>query len=100
MAKQLTLISGNKPGEGRKVLLPEEKLKHFKNATGVVLQNAQDTWAELWNELQGKVVDGVMILPNAEKGFKPQCGWPEFLEKMWILKHQLDYAKNFVESAT
>lgn len=97
MTRQLTVISGSKPGEGRKVLLPEEKFRHFRNVTGIVLQDAQDTWADLWNELQGEVVDGVVILPDAEKGFKPQCGWPEFLEKMWILKHKLDYARQFCE---
>ena len=97
MTRQLTVISGNGPAEGRKVLAPEEKLKHFRNVTGVVLQDAQDTWTELWRELQGEVVDGVMILPDAEKGFKPKCGWPELLEKMWLLKHKLDYAKRFCD---
>jgi hypothetical protein len=100
MAKQLTVISKNGPPEGRKVLLPEEKFKHLRNITGVVLQDAQNSWAELWCELQGEVVDGVMILPDAEKGFKPKCGWPEFLEKMWILKHKLDYAKRFCDGTT
>jgi hypothetical protein len=97
MANQLTVISRNGPAEGRKVLLPKEKFKHFRNVTGAVLQDAQDIWADLWNELQGEVVDGVMILPDAEKGFKPKCGWPEFLEKMWLLKHKLDYANRFCD---
>lgn len=70
-------------------------MKHFRSVAGVVLQDAQDTWAELWKELQGKVTDGVMILPQAEGGFNPDCGWPEFLEKMWRLKHYLDYARRF-----
>jgi hypothetical protein len=97
MAKQLTVISGNGPAEGRKVLLPEEKFKHFRNVTGVVLQEAEDAWAELWRELQGGIVDGVMILPEAEKGFTPKCGWPELLEKMWVLKHKLDYARRYCD---
>lgn len=97
MAKQLTVITGGKPGEERKVLLPEEKFKHFRNVAGVVLQDAQDTWTELWDQLQGEVVDGVMILPDAENGFKPKCGWAEFLEKMWLLKHKLDYARRFCD---
>ncbi|ABK18939.1 hypothetical protein Sfum_3266 [Syntrophobacter fumaroxidans MPOB] len=100
MTKQLTVVSGRKPGKGRKVLLPAEKFKHHRKVTGVVLQGAQDAWAELWQELQGTVTDGVMILPEAEKGFKPKCGWPEFLEKMWLLKHQIDYAKRFSEGTT
>lgn len=97
MAVQLTVISGSNPGDGRTILRPDEKFKHFRNVTGSVLQDAQNTWAELWRELQGEVVDGVMVLPEADKGFKPKCGWPEFLERMWILKRQLDYAQRFSE---
>ena len=100
MAKQLTVISGNKASEGRTVLLPEEKFNHFRNVVGVVLQDAQDTWGELWRELQGQVVDGVMVLPDAEKTFRPSCGWPEFLERMWLLKHRIDYARRFSEQAS
>jgi hypothetical protein len=68
-------------------------MRLLQNVAGVVLQDAQNVWAELWNEFQGVVTDGIMILPEVENGFKPQCGWPEFLEKMWCLKHYLDYAK-------
>ena len=97
MAKQFTVISGNRPAEARTILLPEEKFKHFRNVMGVVLQDAQKTWGELWDELQGEVVDSVMVRPDAEHGFRPKSGWPEFLEKMWILRHQLDYARRFSE---
>jgi hypothetical protein len=38
-----------------------------------------------------------MVTPEAEKGFRPKCGWPEFLEKMWVLRHYLDYAKRYSE---
>ena len=77
-------------------LTDKEKLEHMSKVTHAVLQDAQDTWADLWNELEGKVTRGVMILPDAEKGhYRPQCGWPEFLEKMWQLKHCLDYAQRY-----
>jgi hypothetical protein len=97
MATQLTVISCDKPDPDRKVLLPEGKFKHFQNILGVVLRDAQDTWADLWEELQDQVTDGVMVLPSAEEGFRPQCGWPEFLEKMWLLKHYIDHARRFSE---
>ncbi len=74
MPRQLTVVSTIKPPEHHQALSPEEKMMHFRNVTGVVLQDAQDTWAELWRELQGAVTDGIMILPQAEKGFKPECG--------------------------
>jgi len=95
MSRQLTVVSSTKPPEHYEVLSPEEKMMNFRNVAGVVLQDAEDVWSELWSELQGTVIDGIMILPEAEKSCGPQCGWPEFLEKMWRLKHYLDYAKRF-----
>ncbi|MHC1729876.1 MAG: hypothetical protein AB9866_28395 [Syntrophobacteraceae bacterium] len=97
MAKQFTVISGNRLSGERTVLLPEEKFRHYQNIVSEVLGDAQNTWGELWQEFQGKVVDGVLILPDAQRGFKPKCGWPEFLEMMWLLKHYIDYARRFSE---
>lgn len=75
--------------------LPARELQHFKNVTGSVMQDALNVWADLCGELQGSITCGVMVLPGAENGFKPSCGWPEFLEKMWLLKHYLDFTKRF-----
>ena len=97
MARQLTVISGSGPVKERKVLQPDDQLKHFKNVAGVVLQDAQDTWADLWEELQGEAVDGVVVLGDGRQAPRPKSGWPQFLEKMWLLKHQLDYARRFCE---
>jgi hypothetical protein len=35
------------------------------------------------------------VTPAMAEGFKPACGWPEFLEKLWLLKHYLDYIHRF-----
>ncbi|MDY0041945.1 MAG: hypothetical protein RBS57_16655, partial [Desulforhabdus sp.] len=75
MAKQFTVISGNRETMQHTVLLPEEKLEHWRNIVGAVLQDAQTTWGEIWKELQGEVTDGCMVLPQAENGFNPRCGW-------------------------
>jgi hypothetical protein len=99
MTRQFKVISNTGEDKQRtpKVVLPEEKLRHFRNITGSVLQDALDTWGDIWSELEGTVTHGCMVLPSAEEVFKPECGWPEFLEKMWLLKHYLDYAKRFCE---
>lgn len=95
MGKQLTVIKGNKAGNQYHIPEPEEKLKHYRNVMGVVLQDAQDAWSSVWDELKEGVTDGTVIVPAAEKGFKPKCGWPEFLENVWLIKHYLDYAQRF-----
>ncbi len=93
--KVIRNVSQNDP-RAHKVLIPEEQLKHFRNVLNVVLQNAHDTWGDIWTEFQGTVTDKLLILPEAEKGqFKPKCGWPEFLEKMWLLRHYIDFAMRF-----
>ncbi len=99
MPRQFKILSGRPEEEGRacQVLAPEEKLKHFRNINGSILQDALDTWGGIWDQLQGSVTHGFMITPEAETGFRPECGWPEFLEKMWLLKHYLDNAKRFCD---
>ena len=76
---------------------PEDRLRHFRNVTGSVLQNALETWGDLRKEFQGTDTHGALATPEAAKGFVPECGWPEFQEKMWLLEHYLDYAKRFCE---
>ncbi len=75
---------------------PEIMLRHFRNVTDGMVRGALDVWASLWEELQDRIAPGVMILPEAKKGFTPSCGWPEFLEKMWELKHHLDSTHRFI----
>lgn len=70
-----------------------QKLKHLINVAGVVMEDALDTWGEIWDELDGTVMQGIIVLPEAENGSRPKCGWPEFLEKLWLLRHYLDYVK-------
>jgi len=70
---------------------------HFRNVTGSVVQDAQDTWGEIWDQLQGSLTHGIMIMPEVEKNFQSECGWPEFCEKLWLLKHYLDHAKRFCD---
>lgn len=100
MPRQFKVISNTNKNETHtyKFITPAEKHKHFKAVTNTILQDAEDIWADIWNEFQGSVTQGVILSPEAEKGhFIPKCGWPEFLEKMWQLKHYLDCAKRFCE---
>jgi len=75
----------------------ERKLKSFRYVVGSVNDSALKVWAELWREFQQGVTPNGVVLPATERGFKPSCGWPEFLEKFWLLKHYLDYVHNFVK---
>ncbi|HUT52676.1 MAG TPA: hypothetical protein VM658_04740 [bacterium] len=39
------------------------------------------------------------VTGEARKGFKPECGWPEFLERTWLLEHHLDHLKRIREGS-
>ncbi len=75
--------------------LPQAELAHFRGVTGNVVQDALNVWAELWGELEGVVVSGAVVDPEAPGGFQPSCGWPEFLEKMWVLRGHLEFLARY-----
>lgn len=99
MPREFKVISGTGKDdqETYKAILPQEKLRHFRNVTGSVLQDALDTWADIWNEFQGSVTHGVLVSPKVKEGFQPRCGWPEFLEKIWLLRQNIDYIKKLCD---
>jgi hypothetical protein len=75
----------------------ERELKNFRYVVAAVNQDALRAWADLWEQLKGGVTPAGMVLPEMQQGFKPPCGWAEFLEKFWLLKHYLDYVDRFCQ---
>ena len=69
---------------------PLFQLEHLLKVSGSVAQDANQVWAEIWSELKQMSTGSGMVVPEAKDGFVPACGWPEFLEKFWLLKHYLD----------
>jgi hypothetical protein len=69
---------------------PVTELEHLLKVADAVAQDANKVWAEIWAEFKRIVTSGGMVIPEAKDGFIPACGWPEFLEKLWLLKHYLD----------
>jgi hypothetical protein len=94
--KLIKIKDGNKHVTYRRPL-PATEFYHFKKVTSNVMQDALNVWADLWAEMENQVTSGIMISSNAENGFKPSCGWPKFFEKMWVLRHYLDFTKRFTQ---
>jgi hypothetical protein len=69
----------------------DRALKNFRYVVGSVNEDAKKAWGDLWEQLKNGVTPAGMVPPEMENGFKPACGWGEFLEKFWLLKHYLDY---------
>ena|SRR3990172_591691 len=73
----------------------DRALQNFRYVVASVNDSALAVWADLWNELRGNVTTNGMVAPEMEQGFKPACGWAEFFEKLWLMKHYLDYIHRF-----
>lgn len=54
------------------------ELKHFRNVTRSVTQDALNVWADIWAELENEAACGVVAL-----------------EKMWLLRQNLDFLARF-----
>jgi hypothetical protein len=78
-----------------KAVPPQLESAHFRAVTTSVVQDALNVWADIWGELQESIACGVAVAPEAQKGSEPSCGWPEFLEKMWALRHHLEFLARF-----
>ena len=78
----------------------ERKLRNFRYVVGAVDDDALRVWADLWEQLKSGVTPAGMVLPQMEDGFKPSCGWAEFFEKFWLLKHYLDYIHGLCQKTT
>ena len=72
---------------------PLVQLEHLLKVIESVTRDANKTWADVWGEMRGLVTRGGAIVPEAKEGFVPSCGWPEFFERLWLLKHYLDYVQ-------
>lgn len=92
---RLVRFEGEQPRTVARAPAPQAELKHFRNVTSEVMQDALNVWADIWGELENGVTCGVAVAPETDKGFKPSCGWPEFLDKMWLLRHYLDFVDRF-----
>jgi hypothetical protein len=73
----------------------ERTLKHLRYVIASVNDDALTVWNDLWGELKGAVTPTGMVVTEADRGFTPACGWPEFLEKLYLLKHYLDFVHRF-----
>jgi hypothetical protein len=78
----------------------ESALKNFRYIVAAVNDDALKVWADLWNQFREGVTPGGIMLPEMSQGLAPSCGWAEFLEKFWLLKHYLDYIHRFCDAST
>ena len=92
---KLLRFDGEEPQTVARTPSSDEELRHYRNVIGSVTQDALTVWAEIWGELQNGVHSSAMAESDAGEGFTPSCGWPEFMEKMWLLRHYLEFMARF-----
>jgi len=92
---RLVRFEGDESQPLARVPSPQVELAHFRNVTSRVVQDALNAWSDLWGELENDIACGAAVAPADDKGFTPSCGWPAFLDKMWILRQNLDFLVRF-----
>ena len=92
----LKVTSDPSLGQSRPAVLPFTplvELEHLLKVAASVCQDANNAWADVWHELKSCATPAGLVTAEAQKGFVPACGWPEFLEKVWLIKYYLDSAQ-------
>ncbi len=77
---------------------PLRNLEHLLKVTGSISRDANKAWSDVWRELKPHVTTSGMVGPSLKQGFIPSCGWPEFLERLWLLKHYIDSIQRISEN--
>lgn len=73
------------------------QIDHLLKAAGSVSQDASQAWADIWGQCKELATGDGMVVAEAQESFVPPCGWPEFLERLWLLKHYLDSLQRICE---
>ena len=80
------------PQEGQEVLplTPLLHLEHLLKVARSFTQDANNVWADIWAQFEARLPAGGTVGSELNQGFIPACGWPDFLEKLWLLSYYLD----------
>jgi hypothetical protein len=73
--------------------LSEMELRDFKNVIHNLMQDALTVWADAWAELDGRLPSDGKGPVASNQRLEPSCGWSEYFEKMWVLRHYLDFTR-------
>ena len=76
------------------------KLRHYRGVAVGVMNDALNLWQEIWETCQDPRTCIEIIEGKSEpEGAIPTCGWPEFMEKLHLLRHYMDYTKRLCEGS-
>jgi len=72
----------------------------FAELLGGVMNEARKLCEEMWAACQDdrtceEIIEGIGEPMNKE----PACGWAEFMEKLHLLRHYIDYAKRLCDGS-
>jgi len=70
-----------------------EDIGEFKNIVNQIMQDALGVWAQLWGELENSVPEEDRKLTVMTDKENSSCEWSDFIKKMWLLRHYLDFTK-------
>jgi hypothetical protein len=76
----------------REIERTNAKLRHFRGIAAGVLKDACQVWQQIWDVCQDpRTCDEILEGIQEPLSQIPTCGWAEFREKLYLLRHYLDY---------
>lgn len=70
---------------------PLAQMEHLLRVVASISHDAQDAWADIFAQVKPHSGRGGGSPPPALEGSPaPACGWQEFIERLWLLKHYID----------
>jgi len=76
------------------------RLRHFRGIAASVMNEALRIWQEIWeSSLDTRTCEEILEGADESKDRIPSCGWPEFRERLYLLRQYIDYARRLCEGS-
>jgi hypothetical protein len=93
-------------GEGRHEAIRTEidranaRMRHFRAVAASLLSDALGLWDGIWQACEDpRTADEILEGAPEPRERIPACGWNEFREMLYALRHHLDHAKRLCDGS-
>lgn len=76
------------------------KLRHFRGVAASVMNDALKVWQQIWeNCIDTRTCEEILEGIDATESHIPLCGWTELREKLYLLRHYIEYAQRLCDGS-
>lgn len=76
------------------------QMRHFRAVAASLVNEALKVWAEIWRVCEDRrTPDEILNGKTEPEDGIPACGWDELRQKLYLLRHYLDYSKRLCDGS-